>query len=567
MRCMVWILAGALCVVPASAAVFRVGVGAGCDQPSLAAALVAAAGSAGTDEIRLLAGASLSGPFSISGNPVQLRGGYASCGSASPVGTTELTAPLGSRPLTITSDAGGVLLSRLEIRGGDIAGDGGGLWIGGNGVVTLSEVLVTGNRSVGRGGSVFVDSTSSLRVDLSAGTVIEMGEAQHGGGIACDSPAVSPGGAILRLLATTAASGNIASLDGGGLHLDRGCVGNVLDNGPAVGLAGNTAGRHGGGAWIGATSRLHVGGFAGVLGGVRDNQAQNGGGAYVAGGRLELENGVLAGNTATDLGGGFYLAAGATALVQSDPSNPCAPRFPCTEISGNQARIGGGLLVSAGAMASLYGVQLRGNSAGEQAAALWLTGNGLVQMESIVFAGNAGPNLITVLGSDVSFSVQQLTVADNALGVGVFEIGAGVPFFQLRTTALAEAEPLFASYLGALPPFLTCVMSEHASAITGLPGGASLQQVVVDDPEFLDRASGDYRLRTSSPAIDYCPPSSTPSGFFAFDLEGDVREFDYPDRPSTFPGALRDLGADEVVPLFFDGFESGDTGGWDLTVE
>lgn len=287
----------------------------------------------------------------------------------------------------------------------------------------------------------------------------------------------------------------------------------------------------------------------------------------MAGGRIDVENGVVAGNVAGDLGGGIYLGSGATALVRSDPTNPCAPRFPCTKISANQARIGGGLLVGSGASASLYGVQLRGNSASETAAALWVVGNGFVQIESATFAGNTGPNLITVLGADVFLSLQQLTVADNTLANGVFEIGAGVPLFQLRTTALAESEPLFASYFAASPPSLVCLMSEFASAITGLPFGSNLQQVVVDDPEFLDRAGGDFRLRTTSPAIDDCPPDATPGGFFAFDLEGDTRNFDYPDRPSTFPGALRDLGADEVVPLFFDGFESGDTGGWDLTVE
>jgi hypothetical protein len=78
------------------------------------------------------------------------------------------------------------------------------------------------------------------------------------------------------------------------------------------------------------------------------------------------------------------------------------------------------------------------------------------------------------------------------------------------------------------------------------------------DPEFADPASDNYRIRTSSPAVDFCDDrviaSRRKAPAMAFDIDLDRRGYDFPST-ANFLGSF-DLGADEVVDhVFADGFE------------
>lgn len=77
------------------------------------------------------------------------------------------------------------------------------------------------------------------------------------------------------------------------------------------------------------------------------------------------------------------------------------------------------------------------------------------------------------------------------------------------------------------------------------------------DPGFIAPAAGDYRLAFDSPLIDIAdvdPPGGAPTT----DILGNPR----PD----VPGGVRDVGALEMRWIFADGFESGDTSAWSVTV-
>jgi hypothetical protein len=83
-----FVIAGIACAPPAVAAVYRVGVGAGCTQASIQAAIGAAAMTVADDEIHLSATLAYSQQAllvdSVQGTLV-LAGGYASCADAVPV--------------------------------------------------------------------------------------------------------------------------------------------------------------------------------------------------------------------------------------------------------------------------------------------------------------------------------------------------------------------------------------------------------------------------------------------------------------------------------------------------
>ena len=128
---------------PAFAATLTVG-GAGCSHPDLNAALVAAAASPGFDEIRLLAGSSYQGQFLVNSDALSIAGGFATCAATTPSGSSTLLGTNASRALFLNS-FGTVLLSRLNITGGTVTGDGGGALFQGSGNIQLTDVLLFGS--------------------------------------------------------------------------------------------------------------------------------------------------------------------------------------------------------------------------------------------------------------------------------------------------------------------------------------------------------------------------------------------------------------------------------------
>jgi len=79
------------------------------------------------------------------------------------------------------------------------------------------------------------------------------------------------------------------------------------------------------------------------------------------------------------------------------------------------------------------------------------------------------------------------------------------------------------------------------------------------DPQFVSPLTMDFHLEPTSPVVDRCTVPGGRSG----DWDWQVRPWVVDD-----PTAPHDMGADEVdsisIGIFADGFETGDTSGWDF---
>lgn len=81
----------------------------------------------------------------------------------------------------------------------------------------------------------------------------------------------------------------------------------------------------------------------------------------------------------------------------------------------------------------------------------------------------------------------------------------------------------------------------------------------------LESANGDLRVPVNSPAVDYCDFSGA-----VRDILGSPNQFDVASNSNGSPGlggaiggiGAHEHGAEALVPIFVDDFESGDTSAW-----
>jgi len=209
-------------------------------------------------------------------------------------------------------------------------------------------------------------------------------------------------------------------------------------------------------------------------------------------------------------------------------------------------------------------------------------------------AGSAGGGAVYATGTGSSIDVTNVIMADNAAERGDVGSGGagggGAMFLQITTGSVVHAtlarNRLSSSMQGQAAVLLGpgsdvdfdfTIFAEHTSvsgnALHVQPGNtATLQRGMWSDNDTNAGGGGtinglgtmlstadvafaapgspffDYHLLGTSPAIDEATGSTTVT-----DVDGDAR---------TDP----DIGADEFGPLFSDGFESGNTSAWSVTV-
>lgn len=267
----------------------------------------APAGSALADTITFaprLAGGSilLTGELSIGGG-----GQLSITGPGTSVGAIALFAAANSRVFSIADTGDAVLLSHLTIRGGNIAGSGGGIFNQGN--LYLDDVLVTKNAATSGGGIANSGSAAKLSIIHSR---IEENTAggNNGGGI------LNTAGAQLTIRDMDIAS-NFAR-QGGGLFNATGSTAAIS----ASEIAGNRGDSSGDGAGIFNDGTLtldettvsgNVGlGFNYFGGGIRSN------------GTLTVLNSTISGNLSQGTGGGIDATAGTLTIINSTIANNTA---------------------------------------------------------------------------------------------------------------------------------------------------------------------------------------------------------------------------------------------------
>jgi len=459
--------------------------------------------------------------------------------------------------------------------------------------LTFDTVQITNNvgRLAGGGLSVFLGSTNVFMVD----TFVAFNNAQEGGGVYCigndasinmwDTGPENPSG----IAANHATNG-----DGGGLYVGSGC--NFFGTSGSYNLGGvdfngivlNSATGDGGGVYVSSGGRVNLDGArrcplnfcegnndsnVRVSGNIADSDDDNdgsGGGIYAKGldTQVDLTNALIEDNTARN-GGGLAVTDRAEISMTSHYTDErslvlCWNPGSCSQIIGNEATSsGGGVDISDGGYMELYLTVIEGNR-GTNATALRVSsqpGNdqsylvlvgSLVTDNGITSNGGVGATAILIAGNGRAF-IGNNTLADNGVSTQVILAGADAELF-IFSTIIHELNGV-PVYKGVNSPKLSAsylmLSSIDDFVVLNSPS------IVVNDPEFVNRAAGDFHLTDGSPAVD---ASNIVTYNLLIDLDGDLRRWDDPAVHNfPFDSAYIDIGYDEnyryTDVIFKDGFE------------
>jgi predicted outer membrane repeat protein len=274
-------------------------------------------------------------------------------------------------------------------------------------------------------------------------------------------------------------------------------------------VVGNVAHSRGGGMWLGNGTPLIDNTVVS-----NNTSSQSGGGIATSYASPTIQNSSITNNTARDYAGGL-VAWGAS-----------QPMLLTTTIAANTARWGGGLYVGDDVALHVSSGRIEGNSA-RQAAGMRVTFATLTMTNTLVVDNSAtagGPGGIEFWYA--SGRLVNVTIADNEASDGLGGITFGMDDPPEQLTILNSI--LFFNDGGDLICWggsCDVTYSDISESTAGL-GNISA------DPQFVDRAKGDYHLRGNSPAIDAGTSESAP----ATDFEGDPR-----------PAGAVDMGADEFT--------------------
>lgn len=561
-RALVWIASlGVLVGTSVQAAQIDVGTGVGCEAATIQEALGIAgfnlpAGSA--DEIRLTRtvtydniNVEISDWDANNEGALTISGGWDSCSDASASGRTVLDGLGGWSILEVNSPAETslVTLRNLELTGA--------LWA--LRVYDDSEVQLESTHF--RLNDFALVARDGAQVYLDSATLLS-----DNGSSATDGAGVNCAGAGTKVTLAGVVSGNEVADDGGGVYARDGCVVR-LEAGARI--ENNRAGRGGGIALSGAAS-LEGGGAGEVETVISGNTAADvGGGIWMSGaGPLSLLGNVrILDNIAGLRGGGVALEAGARLQIERFNFEPCAATPRCTVLSDNQlvsGSEGSAVHVEGGAEFRMMQGFLEGNAgAGEVGQAVHAAGAGsAIYLEGVQLWNNRTSALLRA-ENEAEIVASFVSAAGNS-----YRVSPGVYAASLGAQALLGGEVRFhASVLADHSVFLGetggsvrahCLLAETAQGLASSTGSP----LVGVDPRFVQPATGNLRLRLDSPAVDSCDASHPTPPDADYDVDG--RGFDLVWKANLL-GAF-DRGADEVEPLFANGFGSGDTNGWSATV-
>lgn len=571
-----------------------VGADEGCHFSDLAQAINAASTSAAGDTtIRVATNKTWDAQNLIVENRnLTIRGGFSSCAALFPSGRTVLSGAgsSGNSVIRVRAPSGfrSVTLRDLELRDGGsetIPIVGGGLSVEDNVAVTLRNVSVVQN-DARLGGGIHVDGSDGASVRLEVGSRVVGNTGREGGG-------------------------GIHCVGAGSLEMDDSLV-----SGNVAGTSGSTTpGAHGGGIWIDGCSLLATQSPSSSLRGLRLNLAAGaGGGAYVSNGGVATFNGqggapfeIVANLSGSD-GGGLAVREASAVVVDSrlegNTAGIDALRFgrgggaslsegllyftsddcgDCSAITGNSTQTSGNFgagwgtalhaempLHSTGA-ASLIVDRTRilghGDSTGYVIRAdteFEPLGDGdpkiFVSIINTLVAGNDASRVFFGFGN-VETTIHSSTIADNGSPEIVLDTLYQSGPLTLVNSIVRETPGtrLLPNGFGGADRFMfetACLLLHSNSQNTlELPTLPDPFTEVSDDPRFVDPASGDYRLRPDSPAVDFCPSTTNVPND---DLAGRLRGVDSPSVPNRIIGGVYDLGAYELEAgswIFDSGFE------------
>ena len=403
-----------------------------------------------------------------------------------------------------------------KIYSGDATGNGGGVHCSGGGTVLLDDGSITANEADVAGGGVYLDDCS-------------MNVFSGGGSVGCS------GGVNLGIVCNTAGPGTLIGY-GGGVYATNGAVVNFLGS---------------------ATERAAL-----TL-----NRAEYGGGLFATGAATDIEfrDADILQNIGLFGGGGVFVDNGAQLLIRSTIAN-CKSPNGCSRVMNNatasatgEISPGGGINIAGGADATIRRTTFFANSAGHGfGAALAVTGAGSTALlEGDIFYAQLNRPIDVAVGA--SLTAAFVTAWGNNVGSSAtFNVGgAGANAAVFSSVTLDDTT--FAPPIGGATLFGDCIITRSLANFPAPPDAGSFEVVASADAVLASPASGSPRLRSDSPAIDYCDTFRyTPVDT---DIHGEARGLDAPAVPNG-PFGTYDLGVDEWSILFAGDFEIGNCSLW-----
>jgi CSLREA domain-containing protein len=225
-------------------------------------------------------------------------------------------------------------LARVVVQSCTVASGGGGIFVSGPSMVTLTDITISQNVVTGASGGGGVYLTGAITATMTRAT-ISGNSSGFGGGIRVSGSGASP--STLTMTDSVIAQNVVNTTtipfgSGGGVALDgavtgtmnrvtvsnnSGCCGAGISFSGSTGstamltvvdstIAQNVSPTTGGGVYVqsgggGATATITRTTISG-------NSANQGGGVYLFGGRMTFSNATIGGNTSTDAGGAIYRA-------------------------------------------------------------------------------------------------------------------------------------------------------------------------------------------------------------------------------------------------------------------
>ncbi|VAW44759.1 hypothetical protein MNBD_GAMMA02-191, partial [hydrothermal vent metagenome] len=516
-----------------------IGTDAACDFDSTVSTIQDAIDT-GVAEIRIASNGTYFDNLLIDDQSIVIRGGFVDCVAAnSNQSTSEFAVIDGSLVTTSVIRITGMVqrrvvrLENLALIGGSTlaGGEGGGLSLDVADLeLQMLRVAVLGN-SAGRGGGMNIDNgVGGVQGDIDVfarDVAIDSNTAiTRAGGIYC------VGLADVTFTGMSAVSNNTADR-AAGIHMRNGCeisfYSELFPDSLTLfsGIMDNISENGAGGALITLGAELYLLGQKmcdgeQCLGSnnqsivVANNHADDDGDGNGDGGGLYLEdsgftsevyaNGLLmVANSAGGNGGGAYVGANATLNIERQ-SGGCWSENRCNFIlanrSGSSAGLGGAFFVDGGSLelSQSYLEQNRADfgtviSASGETAFVTLEG---VIMEDNGDDGSGDFSDFNVIRADLGATVfmRHSTVVDNNVQNSVFDVGVALDSSMVLLNSIIH-DPNSGNVFGPVsgPLTISCLMAHEDSSFSG-------NQVVVDDPEFIDRLGGDYHLNPISPAID-----------------------------------------------------------------
>ncbi len=491
-------------------AVVRANIGAGIDTITFSAAVFNVA--------KTIAQASA---ITIS-QPVDIIGPAASL-------TFDATATAGIRHLSIDvvgSANNPINISKMTFKGGSATTSGGSITMADEDL-TLTNVIITGNKSTVKGGGINVSTAVGTLTLVDSVVSNNQATGGDGGGINFNTTGTSAAVLVLNLTRSTV-SGNTSSDDGGGIYFFSTSSFNMTDST----LSGNTCG------------------------------ADDGGGAYLFGTVTTITNSTIAGNKAADGGGG--LAALSTTNLTVNNSTIA------NNISGASA--GGGIFNSGSAVISVVssivakntgatGPDIKGVATIDFCLIGVDTGATLTDTSGMSKIGTAGTPIDPLLGALANnggptltmlpaFASVAIKAGSNPLALTTDQRGAGFPreltVGMPNIGAVEGFQSAPSAKMTAIPPISVIAPTPNTVVVTYADNNSiNWTTIDVGDIEILNPSL--VPLTISSVSVDFMSNGTPRVATYTFAVPGGGWEFS---DNGTYTVNMKATQVSDLDPLF-----------------